>query len=98
MTKPCPLQSFWPWQALWAVAQADVPLQSFTPWHLILAGSAAFAADTATVPKSSAAAVAIAAPLARPGARTGSPLDTDGGCCSVVKAGPPPARQSWHSI
>jgi hypothetical protein len=78
-------------------------LQALTPWHLILAGSAALATDTATVLNSSAAATAIAAPIgragAREGAREGAPLDTGGGCSSVVTSAPPPgivimARQS----
>jgi hypothetical protein len=50
-------------QEFLADLQEDWPLQEFTPVHLILASSA-LAVETAKVPNSSAAAVAIATPPA----------------------------------
>ena len=38
---PCPLQAFWPLQALFAVLQADWPLHALTPSHFTLPSSAA---------------------------------------------------------
>jgi hypothetical protein len=58
---PLPLQEFMPWQEFFADLHDDWPLQEFTPVHLILASSA-LAGETATVPNSRAAAVAIVTP------------------------------------
>jgi hypothetical protein len=62
-TKPLPLHEFMPLQEFLADLQEDWPLQEFTPVHLTLASSA-LAVETAKVPNSSAAAVAIATPPA----------------------------------
>jgi hypothetical protein len=62
-TKPLPLHEFRPLQEFFADLHEDWPLHEFTPVHLIFASSA-LAVETAKVPNSSAAAVAIATPPA----------------------------------
>jgi len=61
--QPCPLQLFWPLQALEAVAHSDMLLQAFTPEHFTCAGAASSAADAMlAVLNNAAAAVASNTP------------------------------------
>jgi hypothetical protein len=62
-TNPSPLQAFCPLQSLRALLQADCPLQVLTPTQLSVASVAAFATPTSALLKSSAAVVAMTAPL-----------------------------------
>jgi hypothetical protein len=62
-TNPSPLQVFCPLQSLLALLQADCPLHVLTPTQLSFVSVAAFATPTSALLKSSAAVVAMTAPL-----------------------------------
>jgi hypothetical protein len=89
-TNPNPLQAFCPLQSLRALLQADCPLHVLTPTQLSFVSVAAFATPTSALPKSSAAVVAMTAPLLLSAPIAGSSgLEFASEICDIIAASRP---------
>lgn len=86
LTKPVPLHSFWPAQALLAVLQSLRPLHAFAPWHITFAEVAPLPLSPVAAQPATSNAAALAA-IASPASLLPSVIVISSNECCLISRG-----------